>query len=556
VLDALVAQAGQLVTKETLLEAVWPDTVVSEAALVVCIREIRQALGDAARTPQYLETVHRRGYRFIGPLARQGGGPTPAALMGSAGPAEVPGAALGREAELRTLHGWLAQAQRGERCVGFVTGEAGIGKTTLVDTFVAQAAAAGALGLGRGQCVEQYGAGEAYLPVLEALGQLCRGPESGRLLALLEQQAPLWLLQLPTVLGASAREALQRQVQGASSARMLREFAEAVEALTAIRPLVLVLEDLHWSDRATLALVAYLAQRRAPARLLLLGTYRPVEVIVHGHPLQAVKTALTLHGHCVELVLEVLPAAAVAAVVAARVPGHALPPAMVAALHRRTDGHPLFLVQLVDGLLRQGVLVEVGGRWALAAGLAAIEATVPESLRQLIEQQFDGLSAAQQQVLEAASVAGLAGAVAAVAARAAASAHRSAGGGGLWSAGRRARCGAGDALRAWARLSPGGALPSAGGGQRAATVCLSGGQPPSAPGAGVPPDAAGYPGARPAGAGHAAHPGPGVGRHSGPGCRGCGTGLHPRAGALPAARRPPAARWGTGGATESLSGAG
>jgi DNA-binding winged helix-turn-helix (wHTH) protein len=68
VLDALVAQAGQLVTKETLLEAVWPDTVVSEAALVVCIREIRQALGDAARTPQYLETVHRRGYRFIGPL--------------------------------------------------------------------------------------------------------------------------------------------------------------------------------------------------------------------------------------------------------------------------------------------------------------------------------------------------------------------------------------------------------------------------------------------------------------------------------------------------------
>jgi predicted ATPase len=356
------------------------------------------------------------------PLPR--GGPTPAATMGSAGPAEVPGAALGREAELRTLHGWLAQAQRGERCVGFVTGEAGIGKTTLVDTFVAQAAAAGALWLGRGQCVEQYGAGEAYLPVLEALGQLCRGPESGRLLALLEQQAPLWLLQLPTVLGASAREALQRQVQGASSARMLREFAEAVEALTAIRPLVLVLEDLHWSDRATLALVAYLAQRRAPARLLLLGTYRPVEVIVHGHPLQAVKTALTLHGHCVELVLEVLPAAAVAAVVAARVPGHALPPAMVAALHRRTDGHPLFLVQLVDGLLRQGVLVEVGGRWALAAGLAAIEATVPESLRQLIEQQFDGLSAAQQQVLEAASVAGLAGAVAAVAAGVAADAEQ------------------------------------------------------------------------------------------------------------------------------------
>src|SRR5215475_10996684 len=146
---------------------------------------------------------------------------------------------------------------------------------------------------------------------------------------------------------------------------MLREFAEVVEALTAMRPLVLVLEDLHWSDQATLALVAYLAQRRAPARLVLLGTYRPVEVIVHGHPLQAVKTVLALHGHSVELSLEGLPAAAVAAYVAARLPGPALPPAVSAALHRRTNGQPLFLVQLVDALLRQGVLVEEVGRWVL-----------------------------------------------------------------------------------------------------------------------------------------------------------------------------------------------
>jgi DNA-binding winged helix-turn-helix (wHTH) protein/predicted ATPase len=420
VLAVLIDRAGQLVTKEALFETAWPDTVVSEAALVVCIRKIRQALGDTARTPQYVETVHRRGYRFIGPLARPEPGPAPGRPAAPAPAAVPPGAAVGREAELGTLHGWLAQARRGERCVGFVTGEAGIGKTTLVDAFLAQATVDGALWLGRGQCVEQYGAGEAYLPVLEALGQLCRGPESGQLLALLEQQAPLWLLQLPAVLRAPAREALQRQVQGATPERMLRECAEAVEALTAVRPLVLVLEDLHWSDQATLALVAYLAQRRAPARLLLIGTYRPVEVIVHGHPLQALKTALTLHGHCVELVLEVLPAAAVAAVVAARLPGQAVPPAVVTALHRRTDGHPLFLVQLVEALRRQGALVEVEGRWELPGGLAALDALVPESLRQLIEQHCDRLSAEHQRLLEAASVAGLAWPVAAVAAAVAA----------------------------------------------------------------------------------------------------------------------------------------
>ena len=67
------------------------------------------------------------------------------------------------------------------RQVGFVTGEAGIGKTTVVDAFVAQVAGAPDLWLARGQCIEPYGAGEAYLPVLEALGQLCRGPDGERL---------------------------------------------------------------------------------------------------------------------------------------------------------------------------------------------------------------------------------------------------------------------------------------------------------------------------------------------------------------------------------------
>ena len=90
---------------------------------------------------------------------------------------------------------------------------------------------------------------------------------------------------------------------------MLRELAEALEALTTERPLVLVLEDLHWSDAATMDLVGALARRRAPARLLLLGTYRPVEVIVREHPLHALKLDLTLHRQCMELPLQLLSAA-------------------------------------------------------------------------------------------------------------------------------------------------------------------------------------------------------------------------------------------------------
>ena len=67
---------------------------------------------------------------------------------------------------------------------------------------------------------------------------------------------------------------------------MLRELAEALEALTRSIPLVLVLEDLHWSDVSTVNLLTYLAQRRDPARLLVLGTYRPADVIVQAHPLR------------------------------------------------------------------------------------------------------------------------------------------------------------------------------------------------------------------------------------------------------------------------------
>src|SRR5688572_15423320 len=68
VLRCLVEQAGFLVSKDTLLQAVWPETVGSEAALTICIGELRRALGDTAQAPQFIQTVPRRGFRFIGPI--------------------------------------------------------------------------------------------------------------------------------------------------------------------------------------------------------------------------------------------------------------------------------------------------------------------------------------------------------------------------------------------------------------------------------------------------------------------------------------------------------
>src|SRR5262249_47699707 len=155
--------------------------------------------------------------------------------------------------------------------------------------------------VGWGQCVDAYGPGTGYLPVLEALGRLCRGPSSVSVLAQLRQWAPTWLAQLSGVLPAAEQARLQRRTLGTTRERMLRELAEVLEALTQAQLGVLVLEDLHWSDPSTVEVLTMLARRREAARLVVLGTYRPVELILRAHPLKPAKAELHLHGHCTEL---------------------------------------------------------------------------------------------------------------------------------------------------------------------------------------------------------------------------------------------------------------
>jgi predicted ATPase/DNA-binding winged helix-turn-helix (wHTH) protein len=424
VLTYLVAHAGQLVTKEALLEAAWPETAVSDAVLKECIGQLRKVLGETASAPRFIATMHRRGYRFIAPVTvaelsppvpvESAPSPLPAPRVVS--PRQHAGLLVERETALRQLHMWFAKALQGRRQVVFITGEPGIGKTTVVEAFTAEVTASAQARVVWGQCVDQYGAGEAYLPVLEALGRLCRGPDGDQVVSVLRQQAPTWLVQMPWLLSSADRETLQYELHGATRERMLREFAEALATLTAEVPLVLVLEDLHWSDHATLDLLAVLARRREPARFLLLGTYRPVEVIVRDHALRTVVQDLQLRGYCAEIPLEPLSEGAVAAYLTARFPGLPLAEALIQRLYQRTDGNPLFLVSVIEHLINQGVLVQRREAWEFHGQVTGVEVDMPESVRQMIAQQFDRLTSADQQVLEAGSVVGAEFAAAAVAA--------------------------------------------------------------------------------------------------------------------------------------------
>ena len=177
----------------------------------------------------------------------------------------------------------------------FITGEAGIGKTTLVEAFLAQLMPATPCWVGRGQCIEHYGGGEAYLPLLDTLGRLGRGPAGARLvLPAPGMPRPGWRSCRrsadPTTGGAAADGAGARPGRACCGSSWTRWRADHRQ------PLVLVLEDLHWSDASTVEVLALLARRRETARLLVLGTYRSVEVIVYAHPLKAVKQELVAQG--------------------------------------------------------------------------------------------------------------------------------------------------------------------------------------------------------------------------------------------------------------------
>ncbi len=402
----LAERPGQLIAKNELLKQLWPGIYVSDTVVKVCTREIRQALQDDVATPQFIETAGTRGYRFIAPLITA----TPVASPQTEPPPSPPQSLIpnftGREEELAQLQDWYDQMQQGAQQIVFVSGEAGIGKTTLVERFLAQVSGQDAIRIGRGHCLEQQERGEAYLPVLQALQQLCRTADGEAVIAVLRRYAPLWLLQLSGVIEADERETLQRQLQGSNPQRMLREFGEAIAHLTSEQVLFLVFEDLHWSDVATLELLSYLGQRREQTRLMVLSTYRPAETVASQHPLRRIEQEMIGRGQCHELALELWTEAEVERYLTSRLSASPVVAALWPVIHRCTDGNALFVAHFLDYLLHQKLLVATQDGWELRLEPTAIEELIPDHVQRLITKQIEGLSKDAQQALEVASMVG------------------------------------------------------------------------------------------------------------------------------------------------------
>ena len=318
----LVERSGQLVSKEDLIAFAWQGLAVEDSNLTVQVAALRRALALVPGGRSWIETLPRRGYRFVGTAVRSGDKDPPSpdgrrAVRSSYEMAEPPSSKLvddqkelptgpapgdsrthhivGRAAPLDMLDQMTRRMLTGQRQIAFVTGEAGIGKTAFLQMAMDRLSEQG-VNLLCGRCTERFGTDEAFLPLIDALVTGCRGPNGAQLQAAIRTHAPTWMLQIPGLIDAAERAAFQREVFGATRERMLREFCDLVEALSADHPWVVVLEDLHWSDLGTLDALSRFARGDSRASVLILGSYRPADSIIGQHPIRRLHQDLEIHG--------------------------------------------------------------------------------------------------------------------------------------------------------------------------------------------------------------------------------------------------------------------
>ncbi len=409
VLSLLLSRPGELITREELQLQVWgKDTFVDfEHNINFVVRQIRAALKDDAEEPRFIETLPRRGYRFIAPVEEVA--PSPPGF--SAGPQFLPAKrhSVGREKELGELRTGFESTLAGRGLLLCVAGEPGIGKTTLVQDFLSGLQVGGkGFGLAIGRCSQRLAGEEAYLPFLEALECLLRS-DGGAIAQKLRTLAPSWYAQLfPLSESDPSGAALQAYAKATTQERVKRELAAFLCEITRQNPLVLFFDDVHWTDPSTVDLLSHLATKFDSTRILVIVTYRLSELLLLKHPFIGVKRELQTRGACREIEVEFLSPGDVERYIALEFLGNCFPREFAGLIHARTEGNPLFMVDLLRYLRDRKVVVKAEGdeNWRLARSLPDLSRVIPQSVGSVIERKIDQLSDRDREVLTAAAVQG------------------------------------------------------------------------------------------------------------------------------------------------------
>jgi serine/threonine protein kinase/predicted ATPase len=315
---------------------------------------------------------------------------------------------VGRQQEWASLRTGSEEAAVGCGSLLCVTGEPGLGKTTLVESFLEELASSGRnWGLARGRCSERLAGTEAYLPFLEALDSLLKGEGGAAAAKAMKVLAPSWYVQLaPLAAEDTSLARVFAEAKEASQERRKRELGVFLNEVSRQRPLVMFLDDIHWADPSSVDLLAYLGSKCREWHLLLVLTYRPSDLFRTEHPFGPVKLELQWRGICREIPLPFLSRDDFAEYLALAFAGHEFPAELAAILHDRTEGNPLFMVDLLRYLRERGVIIDDHGHWKLVQALPDLQRELPESVRGMIQRKVDQLTTADRHLLMAASVQG------------------------------------------------------------------------------------------------------------------------------------------------------
>lgn len=404
VLLFFVDRPGELLSADAILDAVWGGVAVTPKTLANVIGELRQAFGDDPSHPRYIETVHRRGYRFhgLGPEPSPSAEPPPPS-------ASIP--LIGRARELERMNECWQRAMGGQRQMVFLVGEPGIGKTRLIDEFVARLSGERAGGrataaplVRRGQCVERHGIHEAYMPLLDAISNVSSPEDARATHDLLAQFAPTWLELLPGLAPLLDLPPRTQAAGGFGPTRMLREGLQFFDVWARQSPVLLILEDLHWADVETIDFLAALARRAQAARLMVVGSFRGAEArLLHGS-LAAFADDACLAG-ATRLALENFSPGEIR-IFLERALGGPVDTELVSIVEDHSDGNPFFVRAVVDHLSDTGHVRFDDGVWVCTDFDPGARFPLPDDVRGVIEAQVALLSGDAREVLLAAAAAG------------------------------------------------------------------------------------------------------------------------------------------------------
>jgi DNA-binding winged helix-turn-helix (wHTH) protein/predicted ATPase len=399
VLQYLLNHRERVVTKEELIAEVWQGSFIEEENVSRTVSTLRALLGDAAEHPKYIKTVRRVGYRFIHPVNYQ--------MASSLQNARHHGSwshdrnvLVGRRRERSFLKELATNCERGKGAIVCISGEAGLGKTALVEGLLCDMR--GSAIIARSRCAPSVSTAETYAPVIDIFKNLFHSCPAD-LQRRLKELAPAWSFE---ALRGSVTENAASQPLGAVSS-MHRQFGDVLVELSRKQPLILFIDDFHWADAKTVDLLAYVSLHISHAHLLLILAVRSRGLVQSGHPFRQLSQELQVKGACLQLPLQPLSVEEVREYLDMSAHVESGKDRLAQHIYMHSEGNPLFMVSVLAFLKETGNLRECNGAWQVHGKLDDLELSIPSGLDGFLRLNLEQLDPVDRLLICIASMQGM-----------------------------------------------------------------------------------------------------------------------------------------------------